>query len=165
VEIAMSEERFPLTQTGYERLKVELTQALAEQQEMTGQLEAIYRDVDRTNDEEAADFEVRTRKEHADERVGHLQYVLARADVMAEDPDPQRINAGDRVIAWDVDSRAEFTFNLVSPAEVGVIEDAVTTDSPVGKALLGRSVGEMIEVDVPDGRERYAIRRVERVER
>jgi transcription elongation factor GreA len=163
MEIAMSEERFPLTQTGYQRLQAELQEAQAQQEELTSQLEDIYRDPARTNDEEAADFEIRTRKEQADERVGHLQYVLARADVMAEDPDPKRINAGDRVIAWDMDTREEFTFNLVSPAEVGVIEDAVTTDSPVGKALLGRSVGEMIEVEVPDGKERYAIRRVERV--
>jgi transcription elongation factor GreA len=160
----MSEERFPLTRMGYQRLQAELQDALAEQQELTEQLEEIYRDPDRNNDEEAADFEIRTRKNYADERVGHLQYVLARADVQDEDPDPARVNAGDRVIVWDVDSHVEYTFNLISSAEVGLVEDAVTTDSPVGKALLGRSVGDMIEVDVPDGKERYAIRRVERIE-
>lgn len=159
----MSDERFPLTTAGQQRLVAELEAARAEQRGLTEQLEDIYRDPARNNDEEAADFEVRTRKEMADQRVGHLQYVLSRADVIDEDPDPQRINAGDRVIVWDVDSREEFTFNVISPAEVGLVEDAVTTDSPVGKALMGRTVGEMIEVNVPDGRERYAIRQVERV--
>jgi transcription elongation factor GreA len=164
VEIAMSEERFPLTPMGYQRLQTELETAKAEQQEFTAQLEDIYRDVDRNNDEEAADFEVRTRKEQIDQRVGHLQYVLARADVLGDDPDPKRVNVGDRVIAWDIDSREEFTFNLISPAEVGLIEDAVTTDSPVGKALLGLRVGDMVEVEAPDGTERYCVRRLERVE-
>lgn len=160
----MSEERFPLTQTGYQRLQTELEEARASQSDLTAALEDIYRDPARMNDEEAADFEIRTRKEQADERVGHLEYVLARADVLGDDPDPKRVNVGDRVIAWDMDTREEFTFNLVSPAEVGLVEDAVTTDSPVGKALLGLKVGDMVEVEAPDGIERYAIRRLERVE-
>src|SRR5215217_7798818 len=116
----MENERFTLTRQGYDRLKSELDQLLAEQQEREEQMEDLYRDPDRNNDEEAAEFEVRTMKEYVDERIGHLQYVLERADVMQEDPDPQRINAGDRVIVWDLQARQEYTFNLVSGEEVGI---------------------------------------------
>jgi transcription elongation factor GreA len=160
----MESERFLLTRQGYERLQAELAEREAEQSARREQMEDIYRDVDRTNnDEEAADFEVRTMKEFADERVGHLKFVLERADVMDDDPDPQRINAGDRVIVWDVGRREEARFNLVSGEEVGTVEDAVSVDSPVGQALLGKTVGDSVEVAVPDGWSRYAIRRVERV--
>jgi transcription elongation factor GreA len=157
----MENERFTLTRQGYDRLKSELDQLLAEQQEREAQMEDLYRDPDRNNDEEAAEFEVRTMKEYVDERIGHLRYVLERADVMQEDLDPQRINAGDRVIVWDLQVRQEHTFNLVSGEEVGITEDGVSVDSPVGKALLGRRSGDTIEIEVPDGWARYAIRRVE----
>jgi transcription elongation factor GreA len=159
----MTTDTFALTLTGYERLKAELDALLAEQRELVDEMEDLYRDVDRNNDEEAADFDVRTRKEYVDQRVGHLQYVLERASVMDEDPDPQRINAGDRIIVWDVEAREELTFNLVTGEESAVIGDAVTLDSPVGKALLGHMTGDTVEVSVPDGWVRYAIRRVERV--
>lgn len=160
----MEPERFALTQTGYARLKAELDALRAEQEERRDQMEDLYRDPDRNNDEEAAEFDVRTMKEYVDQRIGHLEFVLERADVMEEDPDPQRINAGDRVTVWDLQAREERVFNLVSGEEVGAVDDAVTTDSPVGKALVGQSTGDSIEVEVPDGWARYTIRHVDRVD-
>jgi len=159
----MEDERFVLTRQGYERLQAELREREAEQEADREQLEE-YEDIDRQNaDEEAADFEMRTSKEFADERVGHLKFVLERAQVLDDDPDPQRINEGDRVIAWDLQAREQRTFNLVNGEEIGTLDDGVATDSPVGKALLGHRVGDVIEVEVPDGWSRYAIRRLERV--
>jgi transcription elongation factor GreA len=160
----MEDERFLLTRQGYERLKAELAEREAESRELRGQLEDIYHDVDRSNnDEEAADFDVRTRAEFAEERVGHLKFVLERANVIDEDPDPERINTGDRVIVWDLGAREEQTFNLVSGEEIGTLENAVSVDSPVGKALLGKTVGDSVEVAVPDGWSRLMVRRLERV--
>jgi transcription elongation factor GreA len=160
----MEDEQFVLTRQGYERLQAELTEREAEQEERRENLEE-YEDIDRQNgEEEAADFELRTSKEAADERVGHLKFVLERAQVIDEDPDPQRINEGDRVIAWDLQARQEQTFNLVNGEEIGTLENGVATDSPVGKALLGHRVGDVIEVAVPDGWSRYMVRRLERFE-
>ena len=160
----MESERFALTQTGYARLKAELDALRAEQAERRDQMEDLYRDPDRNNDEEAAEFDVRTMKEYVDQRIGHLEFVLERADVMEADPDPQRINAGDRVTVWDLQAREERVFNLVSGEEVGAVADAVSLDSPVGTALVGQTTGDSIEVAVPDGWTRYTIRRVDRVD-
>src|SRR3954464_5487518 len=119
----MEDEQFILTRQGYERLKAELQEREAEQEERREQLEDIYRDVDhQNNDEEAADFDVRTMKEFADERAGHLKFVLERAQVMDDDPDPRRVNEGDRVIVWDLLAHEEQTFNLVSGEEVGTLD-------------------------------------------
>ncbi|MEP7291135.1 MAG: GreA/GreB family elongation factor [Chloroflexota bacterium] len=159
----MEEQRFTLTLQGYKRLKTELDTLLDEQRERQAQMQALYQDADGKNEEEAAEFDVRTMKERVDERVGHLQFVLERAVVLDEDPDPKRINAGDRVIVWDLGAHKERTFNLVSGEEIGTVENAVATDSLVGQALLGQTIGDMVEVEVPDGWGRYAIRRLERV--
>lgn len=66
---------------------------------------------------------------------------------MDEDPDPQRINAGDRVIVWDLEVHEELAFNLMAGKESAVIENAVTLDSPVGKALLRHMTGDTVEVN------------------
>lgn len=161
--MAAAEDQFTLTREGYDRLQAELEALEVEQQERRGQMEDIYRDVDRTNDEEAADFEVRTMKEFVDERIGHLRYVLERAEVIEDDPNPHRIDPGERVTVWDLEARQEQVFNLVEGEEAAFIENAVALDSPVGKALLGRSVGDTVEVDVPDGWVRYTVRKIERI--
>lgn len=161
----MEDERFLLTRHGYEQLTAELADREAEKSQRRGQLEAIYHDVDHSNnDEEAADFDVRTMAEFAEERVGHLKFVLERAQVMDEDPDPQHINAGDRVIVWDLGARKERTFNLVNGEEIGTIGNAVAVDSPVGMALMGKAAGDTVAVEVPDGWSRLMVRRVERTD-
>ncbi len=159
----MDEERFILTRRGYERLRAELDQWEGAQQTRQDQLHEMTEDVDHNKDEEeAADFDAHTMKEFADQRVGHLKYVLERAQVIDQDPDPRRINVGDRVVVWDLGARAERSFNLVSGEEVGEVDDAVALDSPVGKALLGHTVGDTIAVTVPDGWVRYCVLRLER---
>ena len=159
----MAEERFTLTRQGYERLKAELADYEAEQETRREEMEDSHDDVDHLDDDEGADFDAQTMKEFADERVGHLKFVLERADVHDEDPDPRHINVGDRVIAWDLAAHVNRAFNLVDGEEIGTLDDAVSTDSPVGSALIGHVVGDTISVAVPDGWARYAIRKVERI--
>ena len=160
----MAEERFLLTRQGYERLRAELADREAQDSAERDEMEDIYRDIHRTEEEDAEDFDIRTSKEYTDERIGHLKFVLERAEIMDEDPDPRRINAGDRVIVWDVQAHQERTFNLVDGEEVATLDDAVATDSPVGQALLGRTIGDTITVAVPDGTAMYSVRRVERID-
>ncbi len=160
----MADDRFTLTQRGYDQLQAELTALEAEQVRWRDQLQQIYSDVDRTNDEEGADFEVRTRKEAVDERIGHLKYVLERAQIAAEDPHPQQIDPGERVTVWDLGARKEYVFDLVDGEETEYDEQSISTDSPVGKALLGRRIGDTVELDVPDGWVRYCIQAVERID-
>ncbi len=159
-----AEDHFTLTRRGYERLQAELVQFKSEQAHWRDEMQQLYTDVDRNNDEEAADFDLRTRKEFADQRIGHLTYVLERAEVTDDDPNPKQIDPGERVTVWDLEAREERTFELVNGEETKYAEGAVSTDSPVGKALIGRSIGDTIQVDIPDGWVRYCIRAVERIE-
>ena len=160
----MVDEKFILTRRGYERLRAELAELEGEQAELRDQLESIYRDVDRTNDEEAADFDVRSTKEFVDERIGHLKFVLERAEIRHDDPNPKGVDPGERVTVWNLQAREEQTFNLVDGEEAQYTDNAVSTDSPVGKALLGHAVGDTVEVSVPDGWVRYCIRSIEPID-
>ena len=155
----MAEEKFILTRAGYEALKSEL-QMLEAQYNAT--IEELA-DVDNTDPtrEEGADEEVETTREDLNARIGHLKLVLEDAEVIDEDPDPARANAGDRVTVWDFSARKTFKFDLLDGEEIINGRRGVAIDSPVGKALLDRRLGDVVEVEVPDGKVRYAIRKME----
>jgi transcription elongation factor GreA len=163
----MAEEPFVLSAAGYDILKQELAALEAEHRER----QADFADVNADDDparEEGAYFEARTSKEHVEERIGHLKLVLSRAEVLKDDPDPKRIDPGEQVTVWDIADKRERVFNLVSGDEAVYARDEisgqeVSLDSPVGKALLGKGLGDVIEVDVPDGRAKYAIMRIEQL--
>lgn len=159
----MAEERFLLTPEGYEALKREL----AEQEVLYQQQLADFADVNYSiNDpmsETGAYFDRCVSKEFTEERIGHLRLILEHAEIIGDDPDPQRVAPGDRVFAWDFKARKMRQFDLLGSREVVFVRDGVSIDSPVGQAMLGRRVGDVIEVNVPDGRARYAIHRIERI--
>jgi len=162
----MAEERFPLTRAGYETLKRELQDLeTRHEQEVAALAEFDYTDLDSGRDEAAFDESTET-KEDIEQRIGHLKLVLENAEVLDENPDPKRVNPGERAVVWDYTQRQMLQFDLRSGDEIVYgHERGVALDSPVGKALLGRRVGDVIEVDVPDGKARYVIRKVERIPR
>lgn len=159
----MAEQRFVLTQNGYEQLKQELEELEARRREETERLADVVGDVD-PSVEMGAYFDVSTMREQIDQRILYIKQVLERAEILGEDPDPTRVDPGERVTVWDIGAQEELQFDLLGSAEV-VVNDGkgVSIESPVGRALLGRRVGDVVEVEVPDGKARYAIRNIERI--
>jgi len=158
-----SEERFVLTRAGYEQLKHELDTLEAEHHEQLAEYSDVNYSANDPAKEEAAYFETRVTKEHTDERIGHLKLVLENAEVVDDDPNPDTIDPGDRVTVWDFTDKRSVQFDLLGSEEVIAGRSGVSLESPVGKALHGKQVGDVVEVEVPDGKARYAIRKIERI--
>ena len=102
-------------------------------------------------------------KERLDERVSHLQNVLARAEIIDADEDPNTITPGNRVTVYDAAEKEEFTLDLLDHEEITHGRRGVSLDSPVGKALLGQKVGARVKVEVPDGLVTYKVRKIEMI--
>ena len=155
----MAGERIVLTRAGFERLNRELK--LLEEMEK-GEIEEVAEAFDDTDfGENAAFYDAVFDKDRLLARINNLRHVLARAEVVDEDPDPSRVSPGNHVTVWDVEEREELAFRIVSAEEVTHGVNGVSTESPVGKALLGRKVGDVVEVKVPDGVVSYTIRRID----
>lgn len=155
----MAGERITLTRAGYEKLTKEL-EKLEEMQR--GEIEQVADAFDDSDfGDNAVFYDAVFDKDRLTARINNLRHVLARADVIDEDPDPSRVSPGDKVTVWDMDSREEITLRLVSGEEVTHGVRGISLDSPVGQALLNRQVGDVITVKVPDGVVRYAVRRIE----
>jgi transcription elongation factor GreA len=157
----MASQQFVLTKAGYEQLQRELEDYEARRAGQHEELTSVQTDMDEQFPEEGAELEARTMREFMDERIGHLKLILAHAQVVEEDPDPHVVDPGDRVTVWSVSENQEFQYDLVGSAEVMYIGEGVSVDSPVGQALLGKRVGDVFEVETPDGITRYAIRHIE----
>ncbi|HBN48554.1 MAG TPA: transcription elongation factor GreA, partial [Thalassospira sp.] len=61
----------------------------------------------------------------------------------------------------DEDTDEETTYQVVGPIEADINSGRISTTSPIGRALIGKAVGESVEVTVPGGTKSYEILKVE----
>ena len=159
----MSEERY-LTPAGYASLEKELRRLEnVELPEIAERLNEIRSETD-SEGEDPQLFNILSQKNYIDERIANIKRILANAVIMEEDPDPDTANAGDRVVVLDMQEKEEITFDLLDSAEVVHSRRGISTMSPVGQALLGKRVGDVVTVKTPDGKVRFKIVRFEEIE-
>ncbi|MDX2160382.1 MAG: GreA/GreB family elongation factor [bacterium] len=151
-----------LTRAGYEQLERELADFESRRARQQEEIDLIQTDMDEQFPEEGAEFEARIMTDYLDERIGHLRRILEDAQVIDQDPDAHTVDPGDRVTVWDVRDRTEYIYDLIGGAEAMYGRDGVSIDSPIGQALIGRHVGDVIDVETPEGPVRWAIRQIER---
>ena len=157
----MAERRIQLTRPGYEKLQRELNILTSEENSKVAEMLAEAREDDQG--EEAVFFDAMISKERLDERVSHLQNVLARAEIIDADEDPNTITPGNRVTVYDTSEKEELTMDLLDTEEITHGRRGVSLDSPVGQALLGKHVGDRIKVKVPDGIVAFKVRKIEMI--
>ena len=153
------DQKFVLTRAGYESIRKELADLQSLDNEQKDELTGTHPDND-PMPEEAAEFQTKFDKEGTDEHIGHLQLVLENAQIVEDDPDLSTVDPGDRVTLWDFRDKQEMALDLVGGTEVVEGHDGIAVDSPVGKAILGQRVGDVVTVETPDGMLRYAIRAI-----
>ena len=95
----------------------------------------------------------------ADARIHELEQTLERAEIVAP-PSSGDIGLGSTVTIRAEDGEEE-TWRLVSPEEADTREGTISTDSPVGSALMGRQAGDEATVTTPAGPIVFTILRVE----
>ncbi len=155
----MNEDKYILTRAGYEKLKRELDQLInVDSVEVAALVEEAHEDED---GEDATFYDAMVAKERLDSRIAELRNILVHAEVIDEDADPDIITPGNRVIVWDIEEKEELVFDLRGSAEVAHGLKGVSISSPVGQALQGRKVGDVVEVEVPMGTVRYKVRAIE----
>jgi transcription elongation factor GreA len=91
-------------------------------------------------------------------KISKLEETISRAKVISQkDITDEHVSIYTTVKLTDLDKNIEKEFTLVSNEESNFQENKISTISPVGKALLGKKVGEKVEVKVPAGLLRFKI--------
>lgn len=96
-------------------------------------------------------------------RIAEVENILAHAVIIDENEDAEgKIGLGCTIKVLDMETEEEEIYAIVGSQEANPMECRISDDSPFGKALLGHTVGEIVEVEAPIGTLRYKILSVER---
>ncbi len=150
-----------LTRQGYAELEDELAALQNKRPEAIDEIRKAAADKDfRENVPLAA---AREQRGYLEGRIMELEETLKSAVVIDEKQKATlRVCIGDSVTFCDLDSGEELHYMLVSPKEVDPSRGKISSASPVGRAVIDRDQGEIVEVVTPAGQLRYQIKRVER---
>ena len=97
-------------------------------------------------------------------RLGQMQKRLADVAMLNLENLPRdRAGYGSRVWVLDVQKSAEIEYKLVTTEEADASKGLISTTSPIGKALLGRSVGDEITVQTPAGVKEFEVVRLQTI--
>lgn len=150
-----------LTQQRYDELATELDNLKKKSRELVREIQRAAADKDFR--ENAPLDAAREERGHVEGRIKELERTLKSATIIQEKKEPARKSGiGDSIIVCDLASGEECRYIIVDPREVNATKGKISTASPLGKALLGRSDGETVEITVPAGKLRYQVKRVER---
>lgn len=85
-------------------------------------------------------------------RIVQLEKMLKNAKVIDQDEiDLNKVSIGTRVTVYDEEFDEELEYSIVGSTEADPDQSKISDESPVGKALIGRNVGETVDVDTPGG--------------
>lgn len=150
-----------LTQQRYDELKAELETLKKKSRELVAEIQHAAADKDFR--ENAPLQYAKEERGHVEGRIKGLEQTLKTATIFQEKKEPAlKSGVGDSIIVCDLTTGEECRYIIVDPREVNPAKGKISLASPLGRALLGRSDGETVEINVPAGKLRYQVKRVER---
>lgn len=96
-------------------------------------------------------------------RIEEIEKILKNAEVVVEDDvDLDKINVGCTVKLYDEEFEEEIEYQIVGSTEANSLMGKISNESPVGKALIGASIGQEIEVETQVGICKYRVLGIQR---
>jgi len=150
-----------LSRQRYDELVTELDNLKKRSRELIGEIQRAAADKDfRENAPLAA---AREERGHVEGRIKELEETLKAATIIDEKKEPAlKTGIGDSIILSDMASGEELRYMIVDPREVDPLKGKISIASPLGKAVIGRKDGDVVEINAPAGKLRYQIKRIER---
>ena len=97
-------------------------------------------------------------------RIEELEKLLKNVEVVVEDEiDVDKINIGCKVKLLDVEYDEEMEFFIVGSTEANSLQNKISNEAPVGHALMGKSVGDVVDVETQAGVIQYKVLEIQRV--
>ena len=153
----MSIDKLPITSKGYAALEEELKHR--QQVERPRIIQAISEARALGDLSENAEYHAaKEAQSHNEGRVLELESMIARAEIIDTSKLPgSKIKFGATVKLVDEDTDEEKTYQLVGEPEADVRQGRVSIASPIARALIGKGVGDTVEVTTPSGGKSYEV--------
>lgn len=96
-------------------------------------------------------------------RIEELEKILKNAEVVVEEEvDLDTISIGCKVKIFDLEFEEELEYKITGSTEANSLKGKISNESPVGKALIGKKVGDIINVEMPAGVIQYKVMEIQR---
>ncbi|WP_379156590.1 transcription elongation factor GreA [Paenibacillus sp. sgz5001063] len=153
----MSNEEVFLTKEGLAQLEEELKELKgAGRKELAARLKLAisYGDLKENSEYHSAKED----QSFMETRIMILEKMLIKAQIVDESSmDLSKVSVGCIVILNDVEYSEKIEYRVVGPAEADVLNNKISYESPLGKELIGKKVGDVISVNAPMGIIKYEL--------
>lgn len=158
----LKREPVPMTKGKFDELTAELASLRVKRVEVIGDIQRAAADKDFK--ENAPFHAAREQKGYIEGRMMEIDEMLGSAVITDDQPrEPaQTISVGDNIVLEAMANGQEMRYKIVNPKEVAPSKGMISTVSPIGKAVLGKKEGDVVEVAVPVGKLQYRIKKLER---
>lgn len=153
-------DRIPMTREGYNKIKAEVE--VKENEEMPRIAELIAEARAAGDLSENAEYHAqRENQGMLQAKINLLRSKLAKASIVDTSKLPKdEVAFGSRVIVKDLDYDDEEEFTLVGAGEEDYDSGKILITSPLAQGLVGKKVGERVEIDVPKGKLKFEILKI-----
>ena len=151
------------TEEGLKALKAELDQLRDVERPRASQ--AIAEARDKGDLSENAEYDAaKDEQRDIEARIEQLENLLKNVEVVVEDEiDLDSISVGCKVKVMDLEYDEEMEFTIVGSTESNSLQNKISNESPVGRELLGKKVGDIVAIDTQAGKMEYEVLEIQRV--
>jgi transcription elongation factor GreA len=151
-----AEKTINLTSQGYAELEAELIALKSERPRAAEEIRKAAADKDFR--ENAPLEAAREYQSHLEGRIRELESSLKKATIINDRrTDDHKVGLGDTIVLSDITSATQITYTLVDAKEANPFKGKISLVSPIGKAIIGHTKGDTIEVIAPAGNLLYKI--------
>lgn len=146
----MADQQFIMTKQNYEDLKAELEYLVKEKRPEI--IERIAEARSHGDLSENAEYDAAREEQRSNEgKIVEIEYQIKNAVIQEMQTDNTFVHLGSVVTVFDLEMEEEETYTLTSVTDVDVMNNRISIESPVGSALMGKKVGNVVTVKCVNG--------------
>lgn len=146
--------QFHLTKEGVQELETELAHLIAERGPVAEKIKTAREFGDLS---ENAEYQsARQEQERLESRIAEVEHILANVELIQKPKGDNKVQLGSTVTLKGEAGTAK-TFKVVGTVEADPLNGKISDESPIGKALLGKKLGESVEIVTPVDTSTYTV--------
>ena len=152
----------PITSNGAKKLQDELSDLINNKRQKV--IQAIAEAREHGDLKENAEYHAaKEQQSHNEGRIQEVEDIIARANVI----DVTKLNNDGKVIFWstvfldNLDTSEKICYKIVGKDEADLTKKLIYFQSPIGKGLIGKNKGDLVEIKTPSGSKNFEIINVE----
>jgi len=145
--------QFKLTTEGIAELEAELKNLLANRGELADRIKSAREFGDLAENAEYSS--ARQDQERAEGRITEIDHILKNTEIIKQPKKKDIVELGNKVVLKN--TKGEVTFTIVGSVEADPAIGKISDESPMGRAIIGKKLGEEVEIVTPNDTKKYKI--------